>query len=399
MGTLTDDDLLHLLGEAAGSFPVPEDGPELVLEEIEDEAAVVPLHRRRLVQLPAAAAVVAVAVLAGIALFGGNDVDRVGQLAGAQREAAPAAGDGDGGTAPASLADTARRSSAGGTRSYNAEPEGAAGTSGRALTDQLALSPTQSGSLDSAAAAPPAGATGSKVAAPPAAAPVPDGARVVKTGAIALIVEDDEVTPTLTQVQGFATAVGGVVASAKTQESGPTPSGSVTLRVPVDSFEEVVEQVRGMDAEVRSATTSGQDVTAQYADIEAQLRTLKAARERFLEILSEARTIGDVLAVQQRVDDVTGRIDRLEGQRRVLAAQSDSATLEVTVTEAGDPVVQASQPDDGLSKAFSDAWTGFTTGVEALIRLSGRGILLVLVAVAAYVVVRLGWRASRRRLV
>jgi chaperonin cofactor prefoldin len=189
------------------------------------------------------------------------------------------------------------------------------------------------------------------------------------------------------------------VATAKTQESGPTPSGSVTLRVPVDAFEEVVAQVRGMGAEVRSATTSGQDVTAQYADLEAQLRTLGAARERFLEILSDARTIGDVLAVQQRVDDVTGKLERLEGQRRVLAAQSEKATLEVTVTEEDDPVVAQEQQRSGLGKAFADAWEGFTSGVEGLIRLSGRGVLLLLCLGVAALVLRLGWRASRRRLV
>jgi hypothetical protein len=226
-----------------------------------------------------------------------------------------------------------------------------------------------------------------------------DGARIVKTGAIDLVVEDDRVSPVLSEVQALATAVGGVVADAKTQELGPTPAGSVTLRVPVARFEEVVAKVRGLDAEVRSATTSGQDVTAQYADLEAQLRTLTAARERFLEILSRARSIGDVLAVQQRVDDVTGKIDRLEGQRRVLADQSDKATLQVSVTEEADVVRAEAKPDTGLSKAFSDAWTGFTTGVEGLIRLSGRGLLLLMCLGLAWLVLRLGWRASRRRLV
>jgi hypothetical protein len=195
---------------------------------------------------------------------------------------------------------------------------------------------------------------------------------VVKTGAIALVVEDDRVTPILTEVQALATAVGGVVADAKTQELGPTPAGTVTLRVPVARFEEVVAKVRALDAEVRSATTSGQDVTAQYADLEAQLRTLTAARERFLEILSRARTIGDVLAVQQRVDDVTGKLDRLEGQRRVLADQSDKATLQISVTEEDDVVVAEAEPDTA-GKAVRRRVDGFTDGVEGLIRLSGRG--------------------------
>ena len=379
MGTLTDEDLLHLLGEAGASFEVPEDGVDEVLEEV--AAQVVPLHRRRWVQLPAAAAVVALAVLGGVTFFGGDGVDRVGQLAGAERP--EVATDGDVSLARQS-GDLRDLSGAGGTSSgAGAGARGESSDDVFAAAEQLAA---------------PVPASGTK-AAPPPAAPVPEGARVVKTGAIALIVDDGKVTPTLTEVQGFATAAGGVVAAAKTQESGPTPSGSVTLRVPVDSFEEVVAQVRGVGAEIRSATTSGQDVTAQYADLEAQLRTLKAARERFLAILSNARSIGDVLAVQQRVDDVTGRIDRIEGQRQVLAAQSEKATLEVTVTEEDDPAVAESQPDDGLSKAFADAWHGFTSGVEGLIRLSGRGILLLMCLAVAYVVLRLGWRASRRRLV
>lgn len=371
MGTFTDDDLQHLLGEAGGSFALPDCGAELVLDAAEQAGRVVPLHRRRWVQLSSAAAVVAVGVVLGVGLLGGGAQDRIGQLAGAsndqQSRPAPAssAGTVPAGPVPGALADGAARSAVPG-------PESLA-------------------RLDAPSTVAPAAA----------AAPTADGARVVKKGAIALIVEDDAVTPTLTRVQGFAKAAGGVVATASTQESGPTPSGSVVLRVPVEAFEQVVAQVRGLGADVRSATTSGQDVTAQYADLEAQLRTLTAARERFLTILERAGSIGDVLSVQQRVDDVTGQIDRLQGQRQVLAAQSDDATLEVTVTEKDDPVVarDVDEPDTGLSKAFRDAGTGFTSGVEALVRLSGRGLLLLVLAAAAYAVLRLGWRASRRRLV
>ncbi len=380
MGTLTDEDLTSLLGEAAASFDVPEDGPDEVRAELADEAAVVPLRRRRWVQVPAAAAVVTGALLAGSVWGGGGGTDtKLARLPGLSLSGDTASTDGSGAVG------------------------GGAGESGgtldRRIADQLAFAP-QSGRQTGTAPAPqPAAAPGNSAAQPPTAV-VPDGARVVKTGAIALIVDDGEVTPTLTALQGFATAAGGVVANAKTQESGPTPSGSVTLRVPVDSFEEVVTRVRSMGAEVRSATTSGQDVTAQYADLEAQLVSLKAARERFLEILSNARTIGDVLAVQQRVDDVTVRIDRLEGQRRVLAAQSDTATLEVTVTEDDDPLLSKQEkPDDGIGKAFSDAWDGFTSGIEGLIRHSGRALVVLLVVAAAWAVLRLGWRASRRRLV
>jgi hypothetical protein len=83
----------------------------------------------------------------------------------------------------------------------------------------------------------------------------------------------------------------------------------------------------------------------------------------------------------------------------VLAAQSERATLEVTVTEDDDPAVARATTDDGLSKAFSDAWEGFTSGIEGLIRHSGRALVVLLVLAAGWAALRLGWRASRRRLV
>jgi hypothetical protein len=232
-------------------------------------------------------------------------------------------------------------------------------------------------------------------------APSVDGAasRVVKTGEIALVVRDRGVSPTLSAVQRAAKAQGGYIASSSTQEYGDTPSGEVTIRVPVDRFEDLVAAVRSLDAEVRTATSTGKDVTAEYADVEAQLRTLRAARERFLDILSRTRTIGEILTVQQRVDAVSSQIDRLEGSRKLLASQSDLSTLTVSVSEKDDPVVRVAAHRGGLSQALHDAKDGFVTGVESIVRHSGRALLWVMCLVALAFLARGGWKVARRSMV
>lgn len=380
MSTLTDDDLIRLLDDAASGFSVPDDGPAGVLAALEAPVSR-PLRARRPVQVAAAAALVAAAFAGGSLLQSGDAAPEVARQAAPAEESSQAAPASPGGA----TADLLQVESA---APPVPAPQAPAALSG--------LSPAAAaGAADAARQSQP-----SDAAAPGVQAPAPDGARIVKTGSIALLVGDGRVTPTLTAVQELATAAGGLVQAAETQESGRSPSGSVVLRVPVARFEEVVSQVRSLDAQVRAATTSGRDVTAEYADVEAQLRTLRAARERFLEILTGARAIGDVLAVQQKVDEVTGQIERLEGQRAVLQSQSESATLEVTVTEEGDPAVAVTEkPDDGLGKAFRDAWDGFTSGVEALVAASGRAALVLLCLLAALLVGRLAWRAGRRRLV
>lgn len=368
MRTIDDDDLVRLLEEAGTSFAVPGHGPAEVLDVLAQPTAVVPLRRRRWARVLAAAAVVTGAV-AGGALLAGPGGERTQTQLAASREQSDA-------TEAAVPADGARDGYAD-------------GTSTKLRRGGEAASAT---SLTSVAAA-----------APPVTAPAPDGLaeRVVKTGSLALIVADGKVTATLTAVQEAGKAVGGYVQDGSTQESGDTPSGKVVLRVPVAQFEAVVTRVRGLDAEVRSASTSGKDVTAAYTDLASQLKTLRATRERFLEILARTRTIGEVLSVQQRVDAVTAQIDKLEGQRRLLERQAEHATVEVSVTEADDPVVadDEKRAENGLVTALGDAKDSFVDGVEGLVRRSGTALLVVICAGVALVAARTAWRLSRRRLV
>ena len=150
---------------------------------------------------------------------------------------------------------------------------------------------------------------------------------------------------------------------------------------------------------VLSATTTGKDVTASYADTKAQIQSLSAARDRYLDILARAKSIGETLTVQQRVDDVQEQIDRLEGQRRVLADQSDYGTLTISVADRADQAALVTKEPSGWSKAWDNAKHGFTSGVQRLISGSGRTLLVLLVGAALLLLGRTGWSLARRRLV
>ena len=391
MSTLTDEDLTRLLDEAASSYDVPEHGPDEVLAAIADTPPAVPIVRRRWVQLSAAAAVAtAGAVLAATAFSGGDAA--MTQVASARRDVGAV-------KAPDNRA-------AASFDTFSTAPGEAAGSGGSAgsipappkalMAPQLTSARTGASSAVAGAAAPAAAPVTGTVGAP---APDEGDSRVVKSGSIALVVKDKRVTPTITAVTNAAKSYGGYVASGNTEEYGDTPSGEVTLRVPVNHFEDLVNKVRGLDAKVRTASTSGKDVTSAYADLESQLRTLKATRERFYLILTKTKTISEILTVQQRIDGVSGQIDQIEGQRKLLANQSDLSTLTVSVSEEGDPVVKATKPRSGISQAFENAKDGFVTGVESIISHSGRAVLWLLCLAALALLVRSGFRVARRRMV
>jgi hypothetical protein len=242
-----------------------------------------------------------------------------------------------------------------------------------------------------AAPLPQAASTGS--AAPGAAAP-----RIVETGTADLQVRPGQVPAALDKLRALATGFGGVVA-ASDSSSGPSPTGSVTLRVPTSRFTDLQSRLSTIGT-VTSSSSSAKDVTGAYVDLQARLRALAATRDTYLTLLSKAATIGDTLSVQQRVDAIQQQIEQLEGQRQVLADQSDLATLEVNVSEKGAPVtVPPTHHDSGFSGAIHRAWHRFTGGLEAVVAASGT-VALILIALALVTGGgRVVYRTVRRRMV
>jgi len=363
---LTDEDLTAALTDAAGTYPVPES--HRLDEELADAVPEQPWWQRRGAQLTAVAAALVVGAVVVGSLGSESGPSSMRSKALLSNPSAEAGGGTTGGTTGA------------------AAPPPGSSLSDIDVGTTFSTEKTQG--------------VGGAVAGTAGPGGVADGARVVKTGAMTLIVADGKVGAAVAKLQKLARDNRGYLSEQQTQELGDAPSATLTMRVPVARFDAVIETIRskGFGAKVVSVESSGRDITAEYADTAAQITSLQAARARYLTILNGARTIGEVLSVQQRIDGVQGQIDRLEGSRRVLANQSDLATLSLSVSEKeGERLIEGER--SGFAKAWHDAVDGFTSGVQALIAHSGRALLVLLVAAAALVVGRWAWRVARRRLI
>jgi hypothetical protein len=228
-----------------------------------------------------------------------------------------------------------------------------------------------------------------------AAPPTPlTPAKVIKNGQIDLQVRSGRVASTLGSLTVLAGAEGGFVASTSSSQAGSAPSGSITMRIPSGAFEITVGKVRAMGA-VQSATTSGQDVTAQYVDLQARITALQQAQGRYLTILARASSIGDILAVQQQVDSVDTQLEQLEGQQRVMDDQTTYGTLVVGVEQHTTPPPPPKPAPGPWQTSFLRAGDGFADGIQGLVSASGALAFAVLCAAAVVLLGWLGWRRYR----
>ncbi len=156
--------------------------------------------------------------------------------------------------------------------------------------------------------------------------------RIIKNGFLSLAVRSaDEAVASLT---GLAAGLGGFVQESSVHERADgSKYGSVTVRVPSDQFETALAEAKDLATLVRQETVTGQDVTEQYTDLQAQLRNAQAQEEEYLRILQRAQTVQDILSVQSYLGGVRSTIESLQGRLQFLENRTSFATLSVSLSE------------------------------------------------------------------
>lgn len=178
------------------------------------------------------------------------------------------------------------------------------------------------------------------------------GRKVIRTGTLELNV--DSVADSYDRVSAIASDLGGYVAESSFTGTADARSARVVMRVPADRYDEALAGLRGLAVEVRSITSNAQDMTGEVTDIEAALRNLRAVEAQYVELLSRAQAIPDILQVQERLHTVRADIERTEARLALLTRLTDLATI--TVQLAPVPAVPAQAGSRSPIDAAGEAW-------------------------------------------
>lgn len=141
------------------------------------------------------------------------------------------------------------------------------------------------------------------------------------------VVTVDSAKKVAAQVADFVTDAGGFV-----ERSSETGHGgaSVVCKVPAPKVESVMNQVAALGHEERRSLTA-HDVTDQYTDLEARLKSAIAVRDRLEQLLSQTSDITDVLTVERELARVQADIEGMQARLEQLKSQVQLAELSVTL--------------------------------------------------------------------
>jgi hypothetical protein len=155
---------------------------------------------------------------------------------------------------------------------------------------------------------------------------------VIRSAYLSLVV--DNVSASVTGISSLANTFGGYVVSSNLGEQQNRLFASISFRVNADRFNEALQALRDLAAEVRSESTSGQDVTAEYVDLDARLRNLEASETQLLELMEKAGTVEEILKVQQQLVNTRAEIEQTKGRMQYLEQSSALSYIEVSLEQS-----------------------------------------------------------------
>lgn len=137
-------------------------------------------------------------------------------------------------------------------------------------------------------------------------------------------------------------------------------SNRIVFRVPAALFEEAMDDI-GELGDVTYRNVQGTDVTEEFRDLKIRLGNAEAVRDRFLELLSQAKNINESLQVEHELERITEKIELMKGRLKYLseAAMYSKITVHLAVkTKAKKPIPPLYAPfkwiqDIGLDTLFS----------------------------------------------
>ncbi len=152
--------------------------------------------------------------------------------------------------------------------------------------------------------------------------------KLIKEGNVEF--ETDDLAATRRNIYQAVEKYKGHIASDQEFKSPDRISHTITARVPAGQFDAMMSEATEGIKQFDNKTINIRDVTEEFVDVEARLRTKKELENRLLELLKQAKTVSEILEIETQLGTLRSDIESIEGRMKYLGNQVSFSTLSLT---------------------------------------------------------------------
>ena len=187
--------------------------------------------------------------------------------------------------------------------------------------------------------------------------------KLTKNGSIRFQTSDLNKTKQL--LTSAVSRMNGYISNDNISESDNRTENALTIRVPANKTDSLIALIESNASKIDYKSIDVQDVTEQFIDLEARVKTKKEVEARYRELLTRANSVEEILNIEEQIGNIRTEIESAEGRLRYLSNQVQYSTLQVTFYK------QSS--DFGfwgkIAKAFKNGWNGLLWLLVGLVNL------------------------------
>lgn len=109
--------------------------------------------------------------------------------------------------------------------------------------------------------------------------------------------------------------------------------GSFTIRIPAQSATDFLAALEGTIGTKISEQIGNEDATQAYYDTQTRIEVLQQKEERLTELLSQATTVEDILAIENNLTETVAEREVLQSQNDAIDDLVDYSSLHLTILE------------------------------------------------------------------
>lgn len=167
------------------------------------------------------------------------------------------------------------------------------------------------------------------------------------------------------------------------------------IRVKSENFEKLLDALKKESIHLDYNNMTAQDVTAEFVDVQAHLKAKKEVEVQYYEVLKKARTVSEIMDVQNSIGQIRAEIDSYEGQLKLMQDQVTYSTIRLTYYEK---LEYMPATDNGflyrVGKAFVTGWNMIVSLFVGLIYVWP---FLLIIGVILFIVLRIIAKEKKRK--
>jgi hypothetical protein len=154
----------------------------------------------------------------------------------------------------------------------------------------------------------------------------------------------------------------------------------LTIRVPADKFDLLLSTISENVEKLDSKNIEVLDVTEEYIDIEARIKTKKELQNKYIELLKRATKVEEILNIEKEIGDLQTDIESVEGRMKYLKDNIAFSTLTVTYYQ------NISSSFGFTSKFVEGVKEGWSVFLLFIVGLSYIWVFIFIAAVTIYII-------------